>query len=194
MIRKMQVVRKYKLKCFFALLFIALLSVAAAISQRDPADVPTARARLVIPREPNAAKRTFALLFGIPQRGSALGYPRAPVTLQFFGDLQCRDSRQVMLGALPHLIRHWVRVGKLRIVYRSLETDTENAGGYPEFLAQQGAALAAARQDISTPAVVAMRSRNASSTYPMVSSTKLSRNYCKYVGLRNPPRGRTFTA
>ena len=88
-------------------------------------------------------RRTEALLAGIPQHGAALGDPKAPVTLQFFGDLQCGQSRQAMLGAIPFLIRHWVRAGKLRIVYRSLETDT------PErsiFLQQQIAALAAGQQ------------------------------------------------
>ena len=35
----------------------------------------------------------------------------------------------------------------MKIVYRSLETDTKNAGGRVEFMEQQGAALAAGRQD-----------------------------------------------
>ncbi len=68
------------------------------------------------------------------------------MTLQFFGDLQCKESRQVMLGALPFLIRHWVREGKLQIRFRSLETDTRKAGGSLEFGEQQAAALAAGRQ------------------------------------------------
>lgn len=93
--------------------------------------------------EKSAIMRTEILLAGIPQRGAALGDPKAPVTLQFFGDLQCIDSRQVMLGALPFLIRRWVRGGDLRIVYRSTETDTHDP---PEFREQQGAAMAAGRQ------------------------------------------------
>jgi protein-disulfide isomerase len=101
---------------------------------------------VVTPTVPGAARHTYALLAGIPQDGSSLGNPHAPVTLQFFGDLQCSESRQVMLSVLPQLIRRWVRPGKLRIVYRSTETDTHSAGGRPEFLAQQGAALAAGRQ------------------------------------------------
>jgi protein-disulfide isomerase len=106
---------------------------------------PTER-RVISPHQTGAARRTYYLLTGIPQHGTELGDPHAPVTLQFFGDLQCRDSRQVMLGALPLLIRRFVRPGKLRIVYRSLETDTKNAGGRVEFVDQQGAALAAGRQ------------------------------------------------
>jgi protein-disulfide isomerase len=99
--------------------------------------------RSVSPTEAKAIRRTRALLAGIPQRGAALGDPRAPVTLQFFGDLQCSESRQVMLGALPFLIRHWVRQGKLRIVYRSTKTDTHDSA---EFMRQQVAALAAGDQ------------------------------------------------
>ncbi len=94
--------------------------------------------------EKSAIRRTTALLADIPQHGSALGSPKAPVTLQFFGDLQCADSRRVMLGALPFLIRHWVREGKLRILYRSTKTDTLVPS---EFRSQQAAALAAGRQD-----------------------------------------------
>jgi protein-disulfide isomerase len=93
--------------------------------------------------EKRAIARTDLLLAGIPQRGAALGDPDAPVTLQFFGDLQCLQSRRAMLGALPFLIRHWVRDGKLRIVYRSRKSDTP---GWPEFVGQHSAAMAAGMQ------------------------------------------------
>jgi hypothetical protein len=96
--------------------------------------------------EESAIRRTENLLTGIPQHGAALGDPKAPVTLQFFGDLQCSDSRQVMLGALPFLIRHWVRGGELRIVYRSTKTDTPSSS---EFFHQHIAALAAAPQGMA---------------------------------------------
>lgn len=66
------------------------------------------------------------------------------MTLQYFGDLECSVCRQFALGALPSLIRTWVRSGKLRIEYRSLETATREP---EEFKSQQVAALAAGRQN-----------------------------------------------
>jgi protein-disulfide isomerase len=139
----MQAVRENKLKCFLISISLLLLisTVIVAVSGgRSTGQQPS------IPSEPDAARRTFVLLSGIPQHGSVLGYRSAPVTLQFFGDLQCKESRQVMLGALPFLIRRFVRAGKLQIRYRSVETDTKRAGGWPEFREQQAAALAAGEQ------------------------------------------------
>jgi protein-disulfide isomerase len=85
-----------------------------------------------------------SLLAGIPQRGNTLGDPRAPVAVQYFADLQCPFCRRFTLGTLPSLIRNYVRGGKLKIEYRSLETATRD----PEaFKAQQVAALAAGKQN-----------------------------------------------
>jgi protein-disulfide isomerase len=89
------------------------------------------------------SSQVAALLAGIPQNGNALGQPTAPVTLQYFGDLECPVCRAFTIGALPPIIHKWVRTGKLRIEYRSLETATRE----PEvFRAQQVAALAAGEQ------------------------------------------------
>jgi protein-disulfide isomerase len=145
MITKMQVIRNNKAKCLFLLFFIALLIAVSVVATSGGSGDP--KRRLVVPREPDAASRTYALLAGIPQHGSVLGYRKAPVTLQFFGDLQCKQSRQVMLGALPFLIRRFVRAGKLQIRFRSTETDTKAAGGWFEFREQQSAALAAGEQE-----------------------------------------------
>jgi protein-disulfide isomerase len=85
-----------------------------------------------------------AVLAGIPQRGGALGVATAPVTLQYFGDLQCPYCSQFTLRGLPALIERWVRPEDLRIEYRALEAATRE----PEvFMAQQVAALAAGRQE-----------------------------------------------
>jgi protein-disulfide isomerase len=80
---------------------------------------------------------------GIPQGGKVLGNPAAPVTLVYFGDLQCPICKDFTLGALKSIIPQWVRTGKLKIEYRALETATHE----PEvFRTQQAAALAAGKQ------------------------------------------------
>jgi protein-disulfide isomerase len=84
-----------------------------------------------------------ALLVGIQQIGNGLGSPAAPVTLEYFGDLQCPFCKNFTLRVLPSIIERRVRSGQLRIEYRSLETATRD----PDvFSVQQVAALASGRQ------------------------------------------------
>jgi protein-disulfide isomerase len=85
-----------------------------------------------------------SLIGGIAQSGNALGSPTAPVTLKYFGDLECPICRQFTVEALPQIIPKWVRTGKLRIEYHSMETATRE----PEvFKTQQIAAYAAGKQN-----------------------------------------------
>jgi protein-disulfide isomerase len=84
------------------------------------------------------------LIDGIPQSGNTLGDPNAPVTLRYFGDLECPICKEFTLEVLPTLIPKFVRTGKLKIEYRSLETATRE----PEvFKDQQVAAYAAGKQN-----------------------------------------------
>jgi len=97
--------------------------------------------RIIRLMKPN--EQISALLADIPQSANALGQAAAPVTLEYFGDLQCPFCRDFSLGVLPSLIQRWVRAGTLRVEYRALETAT----GDPDvFVAQQVAALAAGKQ------------------------------------------------
>jgi protein-disulfide isomerase len=147
MITRMQVVKENKLKCLCVLLaIVALAGIVVVAGGGGGSSGEEHMKETVVPAEPDAARRAYKLLAGIPQHGTVLGSPKAPVTLQFFGDLQCKQSRQVMLGALPFLIRRFVRAGELQIRFRATETDTRQAGGWIEFREQQGAALAAGRQ------------------------------------------------
>jgi hypothetical protein len=122
---------------------VAVPVVVVAIIVATSGGPSVAESKSFSSAEKSAIRRTEALLGGVPQQGAALGDPKAPVTLQLFGDLQCAEVRQTMLGAIPVLIRHWVRDGKLRIVYRSIQTDTHDG---PEFREQHVAALAAGQQ------------------------------------------------
>jgi protein-disulfide isomerase len=84
-----------------------------------------------------------ALLGGIPESANTLGSPTAPVSIQYFGDLQCPGCKAFTLGALKPLIERDVRTGKLKIEYRSLETATRDPA---VFKPQQAAAMAAGKQ------------------------------------------------
>lgn len=129
------------------LLGIVLAIVAAGIGVILVTSAGSGGVREIAPQSGEARKvsgQVTALLAGIPQNGNALGQPTAPVTLQYFGDLECPVCRAFTLGALPPIIQKWVRTGKLRVEYRSLETATRE----PEvFKAQQVAALAAGEQN-----------------------------------------------
>jgi len=96
-----------------------------------------------------ASEETVALvnseIGGIPQNGNTIGNPNAPVTIQYFGDLECPVCREFTLGALPTIMQQWVKTGKVKIEYKSLETATRE----PEvFKTQQVAALAAGKQNL----------------------------------------------
>jgi protein-disulfide isomerase len=87
-----------------------------------------------------------SLIGGIHQTGNVLGNPKAPLTLQYFGDLECPICREFTLGALPELISKYVRTGKMKIEYHSLETATREQ---ETFRTQQVAALAAGKQNLA---------------------------------------------
>lgn len=66
---------------------------------------------------------------GIPQRGIAVGEPRAPVTLVEFADLQCPFCRDYTLQVMPTLV-DYVRDGKLRMQFRNVAfIGTDSARG-----------------------------------------------------------------
>ena len=96
------------------------------------------------PQATATATEVTSLLSGIPQSGNVLGNPKAPLTLKYYGDLECPICKDFTLGVLPTLIPKFVRTGKLKIEYHSLETATRE----PEiFKNQQLAALAAGKQN-----------------------------------------------
>ena len=102
----------------------------------------------------------FAMLNGIPQHGNTLGNPKAKVTVTEFGDLECSVCDAFALspsqktsdgspgtGIENQLISNDVRSGKVKLVYRSLETASGNNPDPKAFLNQQTAAEAAGLQN-----------------------------------------------
>ncbi|MFI4978108.1 MAG: DsbA family protein [Solirubrobacterales bacterium] len=117
---------------------VVIVGILVATSSSSKKGIPTSQ------KETNqTVAEVSSLVGGIQQNGNVLGDPKAPVTLQYFGDLECPICKDFTLGALPSIIQQWVKTGKLKIEYRSLETATRE----PEvFKTQQVAALAAGKQ------------------------------------------------
>lgn len=81
------------------------------------------------------------LFAGIPQRGTAIGDPRAPVRLVEFADLQCPYCDEYTLQALPSLVTNYVRTGKLQMEFENLSfigADSVAAARVAAAAAQQG--------------------------------------------------------
>jgi protein-disulfide isomerase len=117
-----------------ALLAAALIGFSA-LSGDDGESAPPPAAVAVDGRE------TARLFAGIPQDGIALGRPDAPVTLVEFADFQCPFCGTFARGALPEIVRKYVRTGKVRIEYRALAFLGDDSVEAREM------ALAAAQQD-----------------------------------------------
>jgi protein-disulfide isomerase len=122
---------------------VEVVAVAVAISSsggNGSAPAPTSAAAK------QEAATVNGLLSGIPQSGATLGSPTAKVTVTEYGDLQCPICRTFALGAENQLISSDVRSGKVKLVYRSLETATGNGPDPTVFASQQAAAYAAGAQ------------------------------------------------
>lgn len=94
--------------------------------------------------ETKLVSQVDTLLKGIPQSGDTLGNPNAPVTMTYFGDLECPTCRAFTVdGGFPQLIQNDVRDGKVKVVYNAFETATRDPSVFKN---QQVAALAAGKQ------------------------------------------------
>jgi protein-disulfide isomerase len=95
----------------------AALIAASFLSSRSTA---TSEPPSVLAQTLTGVAEVSTMLDGIPQDGTALGRPDAPVTLVEYADLQCPYCAQWALGALPTLVEDYVRAGRLRIEFRGL--------------------------------------------------------------------------
>jgi protein-disulfide isomerase len=122
-----------------AVVVVAVVVILIATGGGSKSGLPSSK------HEENATVTEISkLIGGIPQSGNAIGSPTAPVTLKYFGDLECPICKDFTLNSLPSIYERWVRPGKLRIEYLSLETATRD----PEvFNTQQIAAYAAGKQN-----------------------------------------------
>jgi protein-disulfide isomerase len=136
--------RRLQLLGGVVLIAVVLVGAAIAISSSGGSSAP--------PVNSAAAKKTAdqvnAQLTGIPQSGMTIGSSSAPVTVTEFGDLECPICKAFAVGAESTLIAKDVKAGKVKLVYRSLETATGNGPDPGVFPTQQAAALAAGKQNL----------------------------------------------
>lgn len=110
--------------------------------------------------DPTAEAQVRGLLTGIPQSGNTLGNPNAKVTITEYGDLECsvcdvfatppsftNPENEAGSGWEDNLIKTYVRPGKAKFVYRSLETASGSNPDQNAFAQQQIAAEAAGLQN-----------------------------------------------
>jgi protein-disulfide isomerase len=121
-------------------LAVAILAVAIAVSSGGSTSGGLQKGK----QQSQTVASVTSLLSGIPQSGAQLGNPNAPVTMVYYGDLQCPICREFTVsGGLSPLIRNEVKQGKVKIVYKSFETATRDPS---VFKTQQVAALSAGMQ------------------------------------------------
>jgi protein-disulfide isomerase len=134
---------------------IVVVAMVAIAAGSNPVPVkPHSKAALA------AVKHVDALLAGIPESGTTLGNPKAPVTVTEYGDLECsvcdelaappsftNPEGEAGTGFEDDLITQDVRTGKVKLVYRSLETASSEDPNANAFALQQAAANAAGLQD-----------------------------------------------
>lgn len=115
---------------------IVAVAIAIAISSGGSGSKNTS--------SPQAASAVSKLLAGIPQKGNTLGKASAPVQVTLYEDLECPICREFTLGAARQLIANDVRAGRVKVIFRSLQTATPDS---TTFQVQQQAALAAGKQN-----------------------------------------------
>jgi protein-disulfide isomerase len=72
------------------------------------------------PAELAGAAGAAALFHGIPQQGTAVGRPDAPLTLAIYVDPQCPYCADWDRQSLPAIVARYIRPGKLRAEFRGL--------------------------------------------------------------------------
>lgn len=119
---------------------LVVVGIVASSGNKDNASSRPAAAQNAQGAVPGE-KESAAMLDGIPQSGTVLGDPAAPVKLVEFADLQCPICREHALQVLPTIVRDYVRTGKVQIDLRMIPIIGDDS------VAAERAAAGAAKQD-----------------------------------------------
>ena len=103
--------------CAAAVAAAALIAASLAGSHGSAPETTKTRATTTVA----APTPESSVLAGIPQRGTVLGIPDAPVTVYEFADIQCPFCANFSSEVLPSVVRDYVRTGRIRLDFRVLE-------------------------------------------------------------------------
>ena len=137
--------RQQRLARLAGLLLCLVVVLAAVVAISLPSNSVS---RLTTKMAARIDAHVNALLAGIPESGTTLGSPSAPVTVTEFGDLECPVCMDFAVGSgvENRLITDDVRSGQVKLVYRSLNTASLGSPISGAFVSQQAAADAAGVQ------------------------------------------------
>jgi protein-disulfide isomerase len=140
--------RQNRMRALGGIVVIALIIVGVAIAISSGGSSGSGSApKLGSAGAKQAATSVTNALSGIPQSGMTLGSPSAPVTVTEYGDLECPICGTFATGTEQQLIANDVKAGKVKLIYRSLETASQNSPIANVFPTQQAAAVAAGNQN-----------------------------------------------
>jgi protein-disulfide isomerase len=126
-------------------LAVAIVGVAIAISVSGGGGSSAPKPNS--PAAKQASTTVNGLLAGVHQSGTTLGSPSAAVTVTEYGDLECAHCQDFALNAESQLIANDVKAGKVKLVFKSLETASGSNPDPSAFVSQQSAAYAAGAQN-----------------------------------------------
>jgi protein-disulfide isomerase len=104
--------RRRRLWQLGAILAAVVIAVAVAVAVSN-----SGHKTLKAGQRPAGSALVTSEFAGIPEHGTTLGDPNAPLTMHEFADLKCPICRQYSQTILPTLLKKYVRTGKLKIVF-----------------------------------------------------------------------------
>ena len=123
---------------FLAIIIVVVVIVIASSGGGDSKSTPTTAAGVPGVVEQQHVEK---LLAGIPQSGTELGKPGAPVKLEEYGDLQCPFCKENAETITPEIIENQVRSGEVSFTFNNFVIIG------PESIPAGEAAMAAGAQD-----------------------------------------------
>jgi protein-disulfide isomerase len=178
--------RQRRLQLTGGVIVAAIIVIVVAIVVSSSGGSSTAKvSKPTSPQARSAATAVNALLAGIPQNGNVLGSPSAKVTVTEYGDLVCPVCRDFALSSEDQLIKQDVRTGKVKLVYKALETASATANN-SMFVPSQVAALAAGQQKLGWNYIELFYQEQGDETQPYVTNGYLQGLASQISGLNLP--------